>query len=105
MSFRRLLEDANAGSLDRPQGAVFFHRPGRKFSAIHQGDHKPMLFWNRDGSLARQELYDVGENPVEQGRDTANDNKPKANALQTTLLTFLKSVSAETPSDIPPKRK
>ncbi|MBW3599966.1 MAG: sulfatase [Planctomycetes bacterium] len=105
VSICKLFDDPHAATLDREGNAVYFHRPGRGFSAIRQGDHKLIVFWRRNGTIARRELYDVGENPVEQGRDFANENKAKADAMQETLLTFLKAVSAETPSDIAPKRK
>lgn len=104
VSISPLFRDAIA-DLDRKDNAVYFHRPGRRFSVIRQGDHKLIVFWRDNGTIARRELYNIGENPVEQGRDIAHDNKARADAMQETLLAFLKSVSAETPSDIPPKRK
>jgi hypothetical protein len=64
-----------------------------------------MVFWKADGAISRRELYHVGENPTEEGRDIANEHKPKADSMEATLLAFLKSVDAETPSDIAPKRK
>ena len=105
VSFRKLFDDPSVTKLGRTDDAVFFHRPGRRFSAIRQGDYKLMVFWRADGTVARRELYHVGENPTEQDRDTANERKPKADAMEATLLAFLKSVDAETPSDIGPKRK
>ena len=104
MSIRPLFSDPKA-NLDRKDNAVHFHRPGRGFSVIRQGDHKLMVFWRPNGSIARRELYNIGENPVEEGRDNANDNKAKADGMQETLLAFLKSVSAEMPSDVRRKRK
>jgi arylsulfatase A-like enzyme len=105
VSFRKLFDDPSVIELGRPDDAIFFHRPGRRFSAIRQGDYKLMVFWRADGTVARRELYHVGENPAEQDRDIANERKPKADAMEATLLAFLESVDAETPSDIAPKRK
>ena len=105
VSFRKLFADPSVTKLGRLDGAIFFHRPGRRFSAIRQGVHKLMIFWQADGTVSRRELYDVGENPTEEGRDIANDHKAKADAMEATLLAFLKSVDAETPSDMAPKRK
>jgi arylsulfatase A-like enzyme len=105
VSFRKLFDDPSNAIPGRPDDAIFFHRPGRGFSAIRQGDHKLMVFWRADGTVSRRELYHVGENPTEEGRDIAKEHKPKADAMEATLLAFLKSVDAETPSDMAPKRK
>lgn len=100
VSIRPLLIDPKA-TIRRKDNAVFFHRPGRGFSAIRQGDHKLLVFWRPNGKVARRELFDLSENPIEEGRDIAGENLPKADAMQATLLAFLQSVSAETPKDFP----
>lgn len=105
VSLRPLFENPNLGMLDRQDDAVFFHRPRNGFSTIRQGDYKLMVFWKRDGTIARRELYNVGENPVEAGREISQEHPSKADSMQKTLLTFLESVSAETPSDFKPRRK
>jgi arylsulfatase A-like enzyme len=105
ISICRLLHDPTATVPGRRDQAIFFHRPGRLFSTIRRGDYKLMIFWRRDGAIARRELYDVGTNPVEEGRDIAGENEAQADAMQAMMLTFLGSVSAETPSDFPPRRK
>ena len=105
VSFRKLFDDPSVTELGRPNDAIFFHRPGRGFSAIRRGDHKLMVFWRADGTVARRELCHVGANPREEGRDIANEQKPTADAMETILLEFLESVDAEKPSDIAPKRK
>lgn len=104
VSFRSLFDNPQA-SLNRKDNAVYFHRPGRGFSVIRQGDQKLIVFWRRNGTVARRELYNIGENPVEKGRDIAADSEAIADAMQETLQAFLKSVSAETPGDIPKRRK
>lgn len=103
VSLRPLLGNP-AAKLVRQENAIYFHRPGRGFSVIRQGDDKLIVFWRRNGSIARRELYDLSESPTEEGRDIAADNQSKADAMQQTLLAFLKSVSAETPNDIPRRR-
>ena len=104
VSIRPLLSNPQA-SIHRPQDSLFFHRPRRRFSAIRQGDYKLMLFWRPDGKIRSRELYRVNPDPREQGRDIADKETNKANALQTTLLAHLKSVGAEKAVSIPQKRK
>ncbi len=104
ISLRPLFRDPS-GALARKDNSVFFHRPGRKVSAIRQGDHKLLVFWRPNGTISRRELFDLGENPIEEGRDIANENQPKAESMEATLLAFLKSVKAETPADLTPKRR
>jgi arylsulfatase A-like enzyme len=105
VSLRKLFDNPSETSLGRADAAVVFHRPGRGFSAIRRGSDKLMVFWRPNGTIARRELYDLGENPIEQDRDIAGEQKEKADALQATLLAYLKSVSAETPGDIPRRRQ
>ena len=91
--------------LQRPQEAVFFHRPFRSFSAVREGDYKLMLFWKPNGDVSHVELYDVGEDPTEEGRDLADTQPEQAEAMKSKLLAFLDSVSAETPQDNPKKKR
>lgn len=105
VSIRRLFSEPDAGLSDRPDNAVVFHRPGRGVSAIRQSQHKLMVYWKADGTVQRRELYDVGDNPVEQNRDIAAMNLKRADELQAVLVQFLKSVDAEKPADFSPKRK
>jgi len=104
VSIRPLLSNPNA-SIYRPQNSLFFHRPRRNFSAIRQGDYKLMVFWTPDGTIRSRELYHVNPDPREEGRNIADKETGKANALQTTLLAHLKSVNAEKPAKTPQKRK
>ena len=105
VSFRRLFADPGETKLDRTDDAVIFHRPGRGFSAIRQQNLKLMVFWKPDGTIDRRELYDIGENPTEEGRDIANQHQDTVNALEAKLLAYLKAVDAEKPSDVKKKRK
>jgi arylsulfatase A-like enzyme len=104
VSLRKLFENPRETSLGRANDAVVFHRPGRGFSAIRRGNDKLMVFWRPNGAIARRELYDLGENPIEQDRNLAAEQKEKADALEATLLAYLKTVGAETPGDIPRRR-
>lgn len=105
VSLRPLLDDPKKGKVTRPDNALIFHRPGRLFSAIRQGDYKLMLFWKPDGSIDGRELYRVAPNPREEGNDIAEKEPAKADAMQKTLVDFLKSVNAEQPSDIKKKSR
>jgi arylsulfatase A-like enzyme len=105
VSFCRLFADPDADDLGRPDQAIIFHRPNRGFSAIRQGQWKLMVFWQGDGSVARRELYHLDGNPAEEGRDIAGEQKPRADAMEAALLTFLRSVNAETPDDRASPRK
>ena len=104
VSIRPLLSNPRA-SINRPQNALFFHRPRRKFSAIRQGDYKLMLFWTPDGRIRSRELYRVNPDPREEGRNIADEETGKAIALQAALLEHLKLVDAEKPTKTPQKRK
>lgn len=99
-SLRPLLADPAAGTVNRPSGALFFHRPNRKFSAVRQGDHKLMLFWAGDGTVASRELYRVDPNPIEEGHNIADKEFAMADRMQELLLGHLKSVNAETPKPL-----
>jgi arylsulfatase A len=87
-------------TLSRAAGALIFHRPGRRFSAIRQDDYKLMLYWKANGQVDRHELYEVGEDPREEGCEVTEDNPAKAKAMRVKLLAFLKAVDAEKPADI-----
>jgi len=99
-----LLNDPEKGRVMRDPDALIFHRPGRSFSAIRQGDYKLLLFWRRDGKVRTRELYRFDPDPREEGRDLAAERPDKADALQRLLLTYLKSVNAEIPKAIPLKK-
>jgi hypothetical protein len=64
-----------------------------------------MLFWKRNGEIDRHELYQVGTNPTEEGNDLASDQPSKADAMQTKLLRYLKSVDADEPKAKQPKKR
>jgi arylsulfatase A-like enzyme len=105
VSLRKLFDNPRESSLGRATGAIVFHRPGSGFSAIRRGGDKLLLFWRPNGAIARRELYDLAENPLEQDRDIAAEQPEQAAALEATLLAYLKSVIAETPADIPRRRR
>jgi len=105
VSIRPLLNKPDTPKITRPHDALFFHRPGRKFSAIRRGDHKLMVYWTPEGKVRTRELYRVNPNPREETRDIAAREPAKVKELEADLLQYLKSVHAETPADIPSKRK
>lgn len=104
VSLKPLFENVEA-KLERPDKALFFHRPGKRFSAIRMGHHKLMLFWDGQGNVESTELYVVSKNPQEEGRDIASENPQKVKNMQNRLLAYLDRVGAETVQSIPKKRK
>ena len=104
VSIRPLLTDSQA-DIARAHNALYFHRPRRRFSAIRQDDYKLMLYWTANGKIRTQELYHVNPNPREQGRDIADQNPQRAQALKTLLLNHLERVNAERANAIPGKKR
>ena len=107
VSLRPLLVNPETGKLARPHNALIFHRPHRGFSAIRQGEYKLMVFWKPTGEARTRELYRVAPDPREEEPVLTDREPAKATAknLEGILLAYLKSVGAETPADIPRKRK
>jgi arylsulfatase A-like enzyme len=95
VSLKPLLHEPEQGSLQRPSGALYFHRPGRRESTIRKGDFKLRLIWDDRGSVVGRELYQVDANPTEEGFDIARKEPARADALQKQLLDYLVSVDAE----------
>ena len=104
-SLRPLLKNPTAPGLRRPKDALFFHRPGRLSSAIRRGEHKLMIKWRPDGTVASRELYRFDPNPREANRGISRKEPGKAEELQSDLLSHLTSVNAETPADIPKRKR
>ncbi len=105
VSFKAALSDPDKATIKRPDGALFFHRPGKKESTIRQGKFKLRLVWNKDGTIASHELYQVDPNPVEEGNNIADAHPEKAAALKKRLLDYLASVDAETVKPAASKKK
>ena len=104
-SFKSVLRDPTAKSLDRPHDALIFHRPRRLESAIRQGRHKLVIKWTPQGKIKAAELYEVDPNPTEEGHDLADKNPKKVAAMKEQLLQYLESVDAEEPKPAASKRK
>ncbi|MFZ5831859.1 MAG: sulfatase [Planctomycetota bacterium] len=98
-SFRALLSDPQGGKVTRPQPALIFHRPARKESVVRQGDYKLRLIWAPTGEIAGRELVCVNPDPREEGRNIADKEPARADAMQEVLLGYLKSVDAEKPTE------
>ncbi len=90
-----LFKDRTVGDFERPQEALFFHRPRRNASAIREGNYKLMLRWNNDGTIRGHELYKVYPNPAEVGREISDDHPKLVEALRDRLLAHLYLVDAE----------
>jgi hypothetical protein len=95
VSLRPLFDDPAGGTLEPPDRPLFFHRPGKRVSAIRQGRHKLILTWAPDGAIASRALYDLEPNPIEEGRDITADEPDRADRLQALLLAHLEAVDAE----------
>lgn len=92
VSLRPLFRDPAAGRLEPPERPLFFHRPGKRVSAVRQGSHKLILTWARDGSIASRALYDLGADPIEEGRDIAADDPARADRLEALLRAHLEQI-------------
>jgi arylsulfatase A-like enzyme len=97
ISLKSLLSDPQADSPQRKAGAVIFHRPNRLFSAARNQTHKLMVYWKRDGSVNRRELFDLTNSPTEEGHNIAAKQAATADQLQQQLVQFLKLVDADKP--------
>jgi len=104
-SFKSVLHNSQTRSIERPNDALIFHRPGRFESAIRNGRHKLFVRWTPQGKIAATELYEVDSNPAEQGRNLATEDPNKAEALKKQLLGYLESVDAEKPKPRNLKRR
>ncbi len=93
-SIEPLFRDETQDAFERPQKALFFHRPDRGESAIREGDYKLMVYWNESGSVDRTALYQVEPNPTEEGREITDDPQ-RAEAMKNRLLAHLYLVDAE----------
>ncbi len=103
VSFRSLFAKPKTKSLDRELGALIFHRPGRRESAIRDEVFKLFIKWTPQGKIAARELYQVDEDPREEGHDVSVEHPQKVKSLESQLLSYLESVDAEKPS--PNQRK
>ena len=93
-----LLKNPAGGTVNRPEEALFFHRPNRKFSVVRQGDYKLIAFWNALGAVRGRALYEVDSDPREvEGRDISAENPAKADELQALLLKHLKQAGVYYP--------
>ena len=95
VSIRPLLSDKTMSKFERAQQALFFHRPRRSMSAIRQHDFKLMLYWNKDGTIDRHELYKVFPDPTETGNEVTQKYPALAESLRDRLLAHLFLVNAE----------
>jgi arylsulfatase A-like enzyme len=107
-SLVKLFGDPGAAKVKRPFDGLVFHRPhysDNRMSALRRGDLKFVLKWQDNGKIAGRELYDVGTNPTEEGRNVIGKHANVAKQLETDLLAYLKSVNAEMLRKRPQKKK
>jgi len=102
ISFKALLMDHKSKDFNRPDKALFFHRPRNRSSAVRLGNYKLMLEWNADNEITERHLYRVDNVPTEEGHEITAENTDKAKQMENFLLKHLKRVKAE---KVPPSRK
>ena len=102
ISFKALLMDPKSTDFNRPDKALFFHRPRNRSSAVRLGNYKLMLEWNADNEITERHLYRVDNVPTEEGHEITAENTDKAKQMENFLLKHLKRVKAE---KVPPSRK
>ena len=84
------------GGLEREQGALFFHRPGKRESAVREGPWKLMVYWDEANRVESRTLYHVGKNPKEvEERNKAEGEADRGAGMEKRLLNFLAAVDAE----------
>ena len=105
VSFAKLFSDPDDRELNRRPGAIIFHRPQRLFSAIRDQSYKLMLHWKPNGEVDRHELFDMNQNPVEEGNDLSVAQSGRARRMQEKLVGYLLSVEADRPRPKRSKKK
>ena len=100
-----LLRDPSLQSLERKNGAIFFHRPARGVSVVRSGASKALIFWRPDGTVDRREFYDLAVNPTEDGNATVPPDEGSFEVIEASLLDFLEAVDAERPQDFGGQKK
>lgn len=96
-SIAPLLFNPESGTIERPWDGVFFHRPRLLVSAMRRGDYKLILNWSSLGAIVSRELYDVGIDPREEGREISSEFPHIADQLEALLLNHLEGVGAYSP--------
>ncbi|MCF7847803.1 MAG: sulfatase-like hydrolase/transferase [Kiritimatiellales bacterium] len=94
ISVTPLLANPSGGSLARTNDALYFHRPGKKFSTIRQGDYKLMVNWTDTGEVSSRELYCLEPDPREL-IDLSSSNAVKVAEMENILTNYLASVNAK----------
>ena len=97
-SLRELLENAGKGTVKRSWPGLVFHRPllkGQPHSAIRVGDYKLVITWSGPWQVAKRELFNLAKDIGEQ-QNLADQMPEKAAEMAASLISYLKSVNAET---------
>ena len=98
-SFRSLLENGDAGGVNRPLDALVFHRPLHKRdpqSAIRVGDWKLMILWKVRNRERQRLLFNLADD-IGEKEDLSKQMPQKADQLETMLINYLQEVDAEKP--------
>lgn len=93
-----LLRNPAEATLQRATPGLIFHRPllkSQSHSAIRQGDYKLVLTWSAPWQVKKTELFNVSED-IGESQNLAAQMPEKAADMTEVLVTYLKSVNAET---------
>lgn len=101
VSLKAILENPEGSTFTRPLGALIFHRPASRRSAIREGKYKLLVTWNaKQPGRETRELYDLSRD-IREATNIVSSQQEVADALEKKLLDYLGSVSAEPPPGQP----
>ena len=93
-----LLQDPAEATVQRAAPGLIFHRPllkSQSHSAIRQGDYKLVLTWAAPWQIKKTELFNLTKD-IGESRNLAAEMPEKASQMTDVLVSYLKSVNAET---------
>ena len=101
-SFRSVLHNGGAGTVERPNPFLVFHQAVDRtsMSAIREGDWKLVKTWKKD----RLELFDLSHD-LSEANDLSGKMPDKTRELEVKLTKYLQAVGAETRETIKSRRK
>lgn len=93
-SFSDLLKNPSISQVERPEEALFFHRPGRKESVIRKGEYKLIIRYSDTGEIEKRELYQV-DRDISEKNNLFSSKIEKTQSMEKELFAFLEKVNAE----------
>jgi arylsulfatase A-like enzyme len=101
-SFVHLIHGTADKPVKRGVDGLVFHRPRQRVSVFAKGDYKLLLQWDEEVP-GRAALYNTLTDATE-SKDLAAWQPQHVAAMKKSLLTYLKSINAETVKDVPKRR-